>query len=233
MRLDKFVCKSTELTKSEATACIHRGEVRVNDEVVIHESTQVHENNIVLLNGRRLTTRDFRYLLMHKPAGTVCSNIDEVYPSVFNQLDIDRVSELHIAGRLDADTTGLLLITDDGRWTYDITVPSQQCAKVYRACLSQAVSPETAKDMTEAFKKGLQLQGEAQLTLPATLQIISPKEVLLTITEGKFHQVKRMFAAVGNRVVSLHREQMGDICLDVPVGQWRYLSGEEVQSFRE
>ncbi|MGO2235298.1 16S rRNA pseudouridine(516) synthase [Marinomonas sp. UCMA 3892] len=231
MRLDKFVCKSTELTRKEAVQCIHSGEVCVNGEVVTSEAIQVHENNTVLLNGDRLKTRDYRYILMNKPAGTVCSNIDEVYPSVFNYLDVDKASELHIAGRLDADTTGLVLITDDGRWSFNITLPSNDCCKVYRVQLSQAIPAERSSELVTQFKQGLQLQGEQGLTRPAKLDIITPKEVLLTITEGKFHQVKRMFSAVGNRVVGLHREQIGEVYLDLDVGQWRYLSKNEVESF--
>lgn len=229
MRLDKFVCKSTELTKAEAIECIHAGEVRVNNVLIQNEATQVHENNTVMLNDVKLTARDFRYILMHKAAGTICSNIDEVYPSLFNDLNVDKISELHIAGRLDADTTGLVLITDDGRWTFDITRPTHACRKIYRVRLSSAL----ADDVVATFAKGVQLQGEKQLTLPASVKIITPKEVLLTITEGKFHQVKRMFAAVGNRVVSLHREQIGNVSLDVDERQWRYLTREEVQSFRQ
>ena len=141
-------------------------------------------------------------------------------------MEVDRVSELHIAGRLDADTTGLVLITDDGRWSFNITRPSQHCEKVYRVGLSR----EIAGDVAAKFEKGIMLQGEPQLTLPAVLAVIGPKEVLLTITEGKFHQVKRMFSAVGNRVVELHREKIGEVSLDVDVGQWRYFSRSEVQS---
>lgn len=231
MRLDKFVCKSTELTRKEAIQHIHSGVVSVNDEIVTDEATQVHENNRVLLNGIRLKTRDFRYIMMNKPASTVCSNIDEVYPSLFNYLEVDKVSELHIAGRLDADTTGLVLITDDGRWSFNITLPNNGCRKVYRVQLSQAIPVEHNQYLVTQFKNGLPLQGESRLTRPATLDILNPKEVLLTITEGKFHQVKRMFAAVGNRVIGLHREQIGEVCLDLDVGEWRYLSKNEVESF--
>jgi 16S rRNA pseudouridine516 synthase len=166
---------------------------------------------------------------MHKPAGTICSNIDEAYPSLYNYLEVDKVSELHIAGRLDADTTGLVLITDDGRWSFNITAPTKQCRKVYRVSLSKDI----ADDVASKFGQGIALQGEQGLTHPATLEVISPKEVLLTLTEGKFHQVKRMFAAVGNRVVSLHRQQIGDIVLDVELKQWRYLTQDEVQSFAQ
>ncbi|MGO3345178.1 MAG: pseudouridine synthase [Marinomonas sp.] len=231
MRLDKFVAKSTELSQCDLLRCIQRGEVSVNGEVVTKAAQQVHENNQICLKGVRLQPRPFRYLLMHKPAGTICSNIDEAYPSLFTGLEIDKCSELHIAGRLDADTTGLVLITDDGRWSFDITRPSKACHKVYRVCLSQALSGERAKEISEQFEHGIMLQGESRLTLPATLQVITPTEVLLTLTEGKFHQVKRMFAAMGNRVVALHREQIGAVYLDVEVGHWRYLTHQEVQSF--
>ncbi|MFT6735176.1 MAG: 16S rRNA pseudouridine516 synthase [Polaribacter sp.] len=229
MRLDKFVCKSTELTRVEATQRINIGEVSVNDNIVTNEATQVHENNRIMFNGVRLKTRDFRYILMHKPAGTICSNVDEIYPSLFNYLNVDKTTELHIVGRLDVGTTGMVLITDDGRWSFNITVPTNRCRKVYRVGLSKDIAGEIAFK----FKKGVKLQGEQQLTSPAILEVIGPKELLLTITEGKFHQVKRMFAAVGNRVVSLHREKIGRICLDVEVGQWRYLTNNEVKSFNK
>jgi 16S rRNA pseudouridine516 synthase len=233
MRLDKFVCKSTELTKIEAIQHIHLGEVSVNGEMARDEATQVHENNMITLNGTRLKTRDFRYILMHKSAGTICSNIDEAYPSLFNYLVVDKASELHIAGRLDVDTTGLVLITDDGRWSFNITSPTRQCRKVYRVELSRALTIEQSESITTRFKNGVQLQGEEGLTRPAKLDVISSNEVLLTIIEGKFHQVKRMFSAVGNRVVLLHREQIGEVRLDVEVGQWRYLTEGEVLSFSQ
>ncbi len=227
MRLDKFVCKSTQLTKNKAIEYIKTGMVSVNDVIMTNEATQVHENNTVLLNGNKLKPRAFRYILMNKPAGTLCSNIDEAYPSLFNYLDIERSSELHIVGRLDVDTTGMVLITDNGRWSFNITMPAKKCEKVYRVGLSKAIT----EDVIFKFQHGLSLQGEQGLTMPAKLEIITPKEVLLTITEGKFHQVKRMFFAVGNRVISLHREAIGHIKLDVEVGQWRFLTAEEIEPF--
>nr|WP_258132485.1 pseudouridine synthase [Aliivibrio sifiae] len=228
MRLDKFICKSTELTKPQAIAMIEGGKVNVNRDAVTIVSTQVHENNQVTLNGSLLTLRAFRYLIINKPSNTICSNIDEAYPSLFNCITEGNNAELHVAGRLDADTTGLVLITDDGRWSYNIITPSKQCEKVYRVGLRKPIT----EDAVEKFAVGVQLQGEPQLTRPAKLDIISSQEVLLTITEGKFHQVKRMFSAIGNKVVSLHREQIGAIKLDVNEGEWRYLTEEEVNSFR-
>ncbi|AZG72775.1 pseudouridine synthase [Shewanella livingstonensis] len=227
MRLDRFVCKSTELTKIQAIAYIHQAKVFVNGIAVLDEAIQVHESNHIQLDGEKLFPRAFRYILINKPANTLCSNVDSVYPSVFSLLDVERLSELHIAGRLDADTTGLVLITDDGRWTFAITSPSGKCHKVYRVMLAKPL----VKDTAERFLHGIALQGEHALTLPAKLQVITPQEVLLTLTEGKFHQVKRMFAAVGNKVVSLHRESIGAVKLDVAVGEWRYLTDVEMGSF--
>ena len=228
MRLDKFICKSTELTKNQAVELIFEGRVKINGDVVTCKATQVHENNYITLNEEELVARPFRHLLMNKPADIICSNIDEAYPSLFNCITEGNNAELHVAGRLDADTTGLVLITDDGRWSYNIITPSKQCEKVYRVGLRKPIT----EDAVEKFAVGVQLQGESQLTRPAKLDIISSQEVLLTITEGKFHQVKRMFSAIGNKVVSLHREQIGGIKLDVNEGEWRYLTEEEVNSFR-
>ena len=232
MRLDKFVCKSTDLSRAQAVECIRAGRVVVNAVALVVESVQVHENNTITLNGQLLKPRAFRYLMIHKPANTICSNVDEAYPSLFSALDIERSDELHVAGRLDADTTGLVLATDDGRWSFDIIRPQKDCKKVYRVGLSQAIEEGQITDMTAQFTEGLQLQGEGALTRPAQLNILSPKEVLLTITEGKFHQVKRMFASIGKRVVSLHREKIGEVSLDVELGAWRYLTAAEVDSFK-
>lgn len=227
MRLDRFVCKSTELSLQQAECCIHQAKVWVNGYAVLDAATQVHENNDIQLDGNKLICRPFRYLLLNKPANTLCSNVDGVYPSLFSLVDIERLSELHIAGRLDADTTGLVLITDDGRWTFTITSPTKRCCKVYRVTLVNAIGD----DVAQRFQQGILLQGEPGLTLPAQLHVITPQEVLLTLTEGKFHQVKRMFAAVGNKVVSLHRESIGAVNLDVGLGQWRYLTDVEISSF--
>lgn len=228
MRLDKFICKSTALNLDKATECIAAGGLSVNGDTVLEPSAQVHEDNIIMLHGERLVLRPFRYLMLHKPADTICSNMDEAYPSVFSALGIQNFDALHTAGRLDADTTGLVLATDDGRWSFNITRPNQACPKVYRVHLRDEITPDTAK----RFASGMLLQGETVNTLPANLDVLSTQEVRLTITEGRFHQVKRMFAAVGNRVLSLHREQIGEVVLDVPVGGWRELTPAEISPWQ-
>lgn len=225
MRLDKYVSKSTVLTAAQVLEVIARGEISVNDSVTDDPSYQVHKNNTVHWLDTRLECRPFRYIMLNKPPNMICSNIDEHYPSVFNLVDIPHQRELHIAGRLDADTTGLVLITDDGSWSYRLTHPDNHCPKVYRVCLAKPISD----DMIMRLEKGVLLQGESAPTLPAAIDVVAANEVLLTITQGKFHQVKRMFAAVGNRVKALHREAIGEINLDVEVGQWRYISVNDNQ----
>lgn len=236
MRLDKFICKSTELTRSEAKKVLKSGEVRVNGEVAKNPAMQVHENNNIEIDGQQLTARGSRYFMLHKVGDTICSNVDEVYPSVLHFLEVDKAFDLHIAGRLDADTTGLVLITDDGRWSHNVISPKKDCQKVYRVWLRNPITVEKSAELIEQFAQGIQLQGESSLTKPAILTLVTDteveNEVLLTITEGKYHQVKRMFAAVGNRVIGLHREKIGAIELaDLAPGEWRSLTEEEVSLF--
>ena len=226
MRLDKYICKSTEYSLADAIALIENRRVVINGMISIRASDQVHKNNVVTLDGKILTSRSPRYLLLNKPIDMICSNIDEKYPSVLNLLEIDRVTELHIAGRLDVDTTGLVLITDDGHWSFNLTSPKNKCEKVYKVVLSRPIS----SDATKRFLEGILLQGESKLTLPAKLHIIDSYNVLLTLTEGRFHQVKRMFSAIGNRVKSLHRQQIGNLELDVDIGHWRNLTQVEVEA---
>lgn len=236
MRLDKFICKSTELTRNEAKKLLKSGEVRVNGEIAKNPAMQVHENNAIDIDGQSLTARRSRYFMLHKVPDTICSNVDEVYPSVLNYIEVDKAFDLHIAGRLDADTTGLVLITDDGRWSHNVISPKKDCQKTYRVWLRNPITVEKSTALIEQFSQGIQLQGESSLTKPAILTLVTDSnvdnEVLLTITEGKYHQVKRMFAAIGNRVVGLHREQIGSLKLaDLAPGEWRTLTPDEIASF--
>ncbi|TMM46357.1 pseudouridine synthase [Colwellia ponticola] len=242
MRLDKFICKSTELTRTEAKKLLKSGEVRVNGEVAKNAAMQVHENNTVTIDGQVLSARGSRYYILHKVADTICSNVDEVYPSVLHAIEVDKAFDLHIAGRLDADTTGLVLVTDDGRWSHNVISPKKHCQKTYRVWLRSDIDDDNLAALVARFDSGLQLQGEDDLTRPAILTRVAQadlvdetayrSEVLLTITEGKYHQVKRMFAAVGNRVIGLHREQIGEIVLgDLAPGEWRELTEDEIAQF--
>ena len=228
MRLDRFICESTGLSRADAKKALHRGDVTCNGEILKTSGFKVTDDCEIRLEGKLLSIRGPRYIMLNKPADYLCSNVDEVYPSVLKLLNVDKADALHIAGRLDADTTGLVLITDDGQWSHKLMSPRKECGKRYRVQLEKPVD----ESLVETFDQGIQLRSEKGLTKPAKLEIVSPKEVLLTIVEGKYHQVKRMFAAVENHVVALHRESVGEIVLDdaLKSGQWRNLTDEEIAS---
>ncbi|WP_076539678.1 16S rRNA pseudouridine(516) synthase RsuA [Shewanella sp. UCD-KL21] len=228
MRLDKFICESTELTRSLAKRVIKSGEVTCNGVVVKDASFKVKDDTEVCIEGRQIKIVGERYIMLHKPVDTICSTIDEEYQSVLGLMDIEKVDTLHIAGRLDVDTTGLVLITSDGQWSHKITSPKKDCGKRYLIEAAASLDPA----LVETFAEGIQLKSEDGLTKPALLEIIDEYHARLTISEGKYHQVKRMFAAVGNRVVNLHREAVGEIELDADLeeGEWRFLTDAEIAS---
>ncbi|MCG9578827.1 16S rRNA pseudouridine(516) synthase RsuA [Vibrio tubiashii] len=230
MRLDKYLCDALGATRKEATKIIKSGDVTVNDVVQKSGATKVTEECTVEWQGREIQKPGPRYIMLFKPDGFVCSHEDGFNQTAFMLLDEVKMEDLHFAGRLDVDTTGLVLITDDGQWSHRITSPKHKCEKTYRVWL---VDPLQA-DYAVKFAEGIQLRNEKGLTLPAKLEVVDEdeKEVLLTITEGKYHQVKRMFAALGNKVEHLHRERIGEIelCETLEPGEYRYLTQEEIDS---
>ncbi|WP_261815357.1 16S rRNA pseudouridine(516) synthase RsuA [Vibrio gallicus] len=228
MRLDKYLCDGLGITRKQATKLLKSGDVTLDGAKVKSGAVKVSSQSEVMWEDRAIVLRGPRYLMMNKPTGFVCSHEDGFNHTVFVLLDEVRYDDLHFAGRLDVDTTGLLLITDDGKWSHRITSPKHKCDKTYRVWLADPVQEEYAN----AFQQGILLRNEKEPTLPAELEIISDNEVLLTIHEGKYHQVKRMFAALGNRVEALHRERIGQIVLDETLepGEYRDLSPQEIES---
>lgn len=232
MRLDKFLSDYTPLTRSLAAKAIKAGRVQVNGSKAKSGSHKIQpQQDQVCLNGEVVeATAGARYFMMHKPQGMVCANSDGEHPLVFdlmrNEINVDR---LHTVGRLDKDTTGLLLITDDGQWSHQITSPKHHFEKTYRAWLAEPLIDEAES----RCEQGIELKDELKPTLPAQLKRITDTEVLITIHEGRYHQVKRMFAALGNRVTALHRESIGGVQLDAELkpGDYRLLSQDEVAAF--
>lgn len=230
MRLDKYICESTTMTRSQAKKVIIQGRITSSGTTVRNTGYKVLENAPICFDGNLINIRGTRYIMLNKPKEFICSTVDEQFPSIINLIKIDKAERLCIAGRLDADTTGLALITDDGQWSHKITSPRKNCSKRYRATLAQPVE----QNAVTLFKEGIQLKSENVACLPATLEILTDNDVLLTINEGKYHQVKRMFGAIGNLVVELHREKIGEIELDpnLKLGEWRYLTTDEVNSIK-
>ncbi|MDZ7852968.1 MAG: pseudouridine synthase [Halomonas sp.] len=232
MRLDRFLCETTDLTRSLAKKALHREEVLVNGEVVKNPATQVDEHSRVAWNGQRLALVGLRYVMLHKPAGVECSARRGLYPLVRELVDLPHVERLKTVGRLDVDTTGLVLLTDDGQWSHRVTSPKRRCGKVYRVTLEEPLDGAAREDAVTRFAEGLLLDGEEKPTRPAALAMRSPRVAELTLFEGKYHQVKRMFAAIGHHVVALHRESIGPLFLgDLAPGEWRELSENEVALF--
>ena len=230
MRLDKFICESTELTRSEAKNTIRKGMITNQTGTLRSGSYKVTADDVIELKGQVLTLRGFRYIMLNKPPGFISSNVDEQMPSLLNLIDIEKKQNVFIAGRLDADTTGLILITDDGQWSHQVTSPRKKCEKRYRISLQDPITDEAVS----LFAEGIQLKSEPNPCLPAKLEILSEHEVLLTISEGKYHQVKRMFAAIGNFVTKLHREKIGEVELDLnlALGESRFLTEQEINGFK-
>ena len=231
MRLDKYLAHATGLTRSRAHGMIRSGQVTVNGTVVKIIGHKLKPDDQVVWREQSVELSGKRYLMLNKPEGVVCAISDAEHKTVIDLLEFDNRGSLHVAGRLDIDTTGLVLITDDGDWSHRITSPKHRCDKVYRATLEEVVD----ESLVERFAEGLELRNEKRKTRPARLEILSANEVRLTLSEGKYHQVKRMFAAVGNRVVRLHREGIGALKLDSKLapGEWRELTDEEVRSLQQ
>ena len=228
MRLDKFLAHTTDLTRTLARQAIRQQRVAINGQPADDASRAVQATDQITLDDKLLFLPGNRYIMLHKPAGYVCTREDTHHANIFSL--VTHSDDLHAAGRLDADTTGLVLLTNDGQWSHRVTAPRRKCDKVYRVTLAQALS----QDQTRQIEHGIMLNGEDKPTLPAQLEIISDTQVRITIHEGKYHQVKRMFAAVDNKVTALHRESIGHIKLDdnLKPGEWRELTNDEYQAFK-
>lgn len=226
IRLDRFLSNATALSRSQARKAIRAGRVRVNGELAKQADAGVGHSCQVCLDGMAVAPPLPRYFMLNKPQGVVCASEDPTHRTAIGLLDLPNPAGLHFAGRLDIDATGLLLITDDGQWSHGIVSPSRHCEKTYRVGLEWALEELDAQRLRE----GIMLRGEERETRPARLECISPQEWLITISEGRYHQVKRMFAALGNRVTGLHRESIGGLSLDpaLKTGAYRSLTGEEV-----
>ncbi|MFU2080774.1 16S rRNA pseudouridine(516) synthase RsuA [Avibacterium endocarditidis] len=231
MRLDKFLAEQTGLTRSQANKALRQSAVQINGKIEKSGATKVSAEDEIYFDGERLTWFEAgHYIMLNKPQGYVCSNDDGDYPTIYQFFDYPLASKLHSAGRLDVDTTGLVLLTDDGQWSHRITSPKHHCEKTYLVTLADPVE----NHYQQACAEGILLRGEKHPTKPAKLEIIDDYNVNLTLSEGRYHQVKRMFAALGNKVIGLHRWKIGDVVLDdqLEEGEYRPLSAEELNALK-
>lgn len=227
MRLDKFIADTTEFSRSQARKLVAKGRVNINGILCKKADRKVEPTAHVTIDDQQIRYRKNIYLLLNKPKGYVCSTRDPEHPTVLELIpEMHRHREPHAVGRLDIDTTGLVLLTDDGNWSHNLTSPRRNKEKEYQVTTAEPIPESAIRD----FRTGFFLEGDDNPTRPATLLIHGPKQATLIIAEGRFHQVKRMFEAIGNTVVLLHRSRIDTLPLplDLSEGHVRELTAEEI-----
>jgi 16S rRNA pseudouridine516 synthase len=222
-RLDQLLANLGYCSRREARDWVRIGRVTVAGKVVDDFGKKVTAAD-VRVDGEPLDHPDGLLLLVHKPTGLVCSHDESEGPNVYSLIPErwrQRNPQITSIGRLDKDTSGLLLLTDQSALVHRLTSPKHKVPKVYRATLDR----EAPAGLVELFASGtLQLDGEKAPCAPAELKVTGPLEAELTLTEGKYHQVRRMFASQGWTVLALHRARFGQLELgDLPPGEWREL----------
>lgn len=230
MRLDKFLCDTAGLTRTEAKNAVKKGQIAVNGQVQKAADFKVKETtDTVTFQGKSLSYAAFHYYMLHKPAGVITATEDKKESTVMDILREEKVKNLFPVGRLDKDTEGLLLITDDGELAHNLLSPKKHVDKEYLVKVRDSISEEDCRKLSE----GVDI-GDEKPTAPAKVERVAEKEILLTIREGRFHQVKRMLQAVGNEVLYLKRLSMGSLRLpeDLEKGAYRPLSEEELYKIK-
>jgi 16S rRNA pseudouridine516 synthase len=222
-RLDQLLANLGYCSRREARAWIEAGRVTVGG-VIVKDHGHKALPAEVRVDGEPPDHPEGLLLILHKPAGLVCSHDEREGPNVYSLLPPRwrwRNPPITSIGRLDKETTGLLLLTDQSELVHRLTSPKHKVPKVYQAKVDRDLTP----DLIALFAGGtLKLEGEKEPCRPAELRILGPREAELTLTEGKYHQVRRMFAASGFTVLTLHRARFGELDLgDLPAGQWREL----------
>ena len=225
MRLDRFITLTTDLSRKEAkeklkSGCFFIGDVQVKD-----PSINIDEcGDEVFYNGKRLLYEKYSYYMLNKPAGYVSATSDKD-PTVIDLLKNEGKKDLFPIGRLDKDTVGLLLITNDGELSHHLTSPKHHVPKRYFVKTANVISADDIKKL----ESGILLKDDG-MTKPASVEFVSDTEIYLTITEGMYHQVKRMIASLSNKVIYLKRVSIGDLKLDETLkeGEYRRLTEEEI-----
>lgn len=227
MRLDRFLSNLPRFNRQQVRLLLVQKRIRVDGLSIsdphheVREFSQVEVDDEVLQAGCPP-----RYFMLHKPPGCVSATRDPEHRTVLDLIDAPDAVGLHIAGRLDFNTTGLMILTNDGQWSRRLTQPQTKLPKVYYVETEQLIGAEYA----ETFARGLYFAFENLTTQPATLELLGPRSARLSIVEGRYHQVKRMFGHFDNKVLRLHREAMGPLVLDEQLapGHYRPLQAEEI-----
>ena len=230
MRIDKFLSEMNIGSRKEIKEAVKKGRIKVNDVVIKSSDLKISPDiDKIYFDNKLVKYVEYEYFIMNKPGGVVSATKDDVDTTVIDLIKTNTRDDIFPMGRLDKDTEGLLIITNDGEMAHRLLSPSNHVKKIYFAKIEGRVTDE---DILK-FKEGLTLK-DGTVTKPSDLKIISSDEISeieLTIYEGKYHQVKRMFASVGKKVVYLKRICMGDLYLDdsLKTGEYRELTKEELE----
>ncbi len=224
-RLDRFISQNSGYSRADTRLLIAQQRIFV-DGVPAHSIQQiVTKFTQVTLDGNHLIDEQPVYMMLNKPQGVVSATKDTKHSTVIDLISHPQRQDLHIVGRLDFNTTGLLLLTNDGYWSRKVSLPETKLAKTYEVTLAKPLTTEHIR----AFREGIYFDYEGIVTKPARLEILSDYKARLAIIEGKYHQVKRMFGHFQNQVLALHRVSVGNIVLgDLEVGCSRLLTPQEV-----
>ena len=233
MQLERILQKHGFGTRKGCRAMIRHERVAIRGEIIDNPFAEIDTQDLVFtVDGIEWPFCEFAVLMLNKPSGYECSRKPLHHPSVLELLPVQlREREVQPIGRLDEDTTGLLLITDDGQLNHQLSSGKRKVPKVYLATTKHPLDAAQC----EAMLAGVVLHDEPEPVRAAACEIVEPTCLRLTITEGKYHQVKRMVAAVGNRVEALHRDQVGKLRLpeDLAPGEWRWLSADDLSLLKQ
>ena len=231
MRLDRYICKQLNCSRSDVRLIISKGFVEVDGEIVLSNNHTVTQFSKVICDGKILLSKSAYYIMLHKPAGYVSATVDDEHPTALDLIKESYAEQLHIAGRLDKASTGLLILTNDGTWSRYLTEPIMAIPKRYLVTTERPIESW----YIEKFDQGFYFAFENITTLPAKLEIVSEQSAIVTIYEGKYHQIKRMFHAVENRITSLHRLSIGCLELDEALnpGEYRNLTDREIAATKK
>lgn len=233
MRLDNFLTKALNITRSEASKVIKSKQIKVNDDIITKKDIYIDEQkDIIQFNNQIITYKEFIYIMLNKPKGYLSATKDGKEKTVIDLIDIKR--DIFPVGRLDKDTEGLLLLTNNGKYAHFLTSPNHHVEKKYYVELEKNIDE---KDIL-LFCNGLEIKDgkdELYITKKAKLDLITNNSCYVYITEGKFHQIKRMFEKLDNKVTYLKRVQFGEIKLDdkLELGQYRELTDDEIVLFKQ
>ncbi|MCB5575750.1 rRNA pseudouridine synthase [[Ruminococcus] gnavus] len=234
IRLDKYLADMSIGTRQEVKKYIRQGRVKINEDIIKKPEYKIREDeDEVTFDGALVAYETFEYYMLNKPAGVISATEDKRDKTVLDLIKEKKRKDLFPVGRLDKDTEGLLLITNDGALAHRLLSPKKHVDKCYYAEISGGVTEDDVRVFKERINIGT--QEEPEWTMPAELKILEKgtvSRIRLTIREGKFHQVKRMFLAVGKEVVYLKRERMGALVLDEELapGEYRKLTDSELKS---